>query len=126
MSFSTVVCLGTRGIRTIGKHRALTVAVLALAMSVPVLPSHAQTDAQRTAKKKPSPEYPALARQMHVHGVVKLEVTIGAEGKVKSTRVIGGHPLLLEAAQRAAMAWEFEAAPKATVQVIEFKFEPVA
>ncbi|GAC1664888.1 MAG: hypothetical protein NVS9B4_20480 [Candidatus Acidiferrum sp.] len=80
-------------------------------------------DQIRVAKKKTAPDYPPLARHVHAHGIVRIEITIAPEGKVKSARVIGGSPLLLEAAQRAAMQWEFEPAPKATSQMIEFRFD---
>src|SRR5208282_2669125 len=33
------------------------------------------------------PNYPDLAKKMNLSGVVKVEVTIGADGKVKRTRI---------------------------------------
>ena len=70
------------------------------------------------------PQYPELAKKLNLTGVVKIEVTIGADGKVKRTHVVGGHPVLATEAERAAMQSEFEPGPKETSEVIEFKFGP--
>jgi len=53
---------------------------------------------------------------------VKIEVVITPDGRVKSTRVIGGHPLLVQACQDAVKEWKFAAAPEETTQIVEFEF----
>ena len=53
------------------------------------------------------PEYPKLARQMGVKGIVELTATIGADGKVKGVKVDKGHPLLTKAATDAVMQWVY-------------------
>ena len=68
------------------------------------------------------PGYPELAKKLNLSGVVKIEVTIGTDGKVKRTRVVGGHPVLATEAEKAAMQSEFEPGPKETLEIIEFKF----
>ena len=65
---------------------------------------------------------PLLAKRMNVSGKVKIEVIITPDGKVRSTRVIGGHPLLVQACQDAVKEWKFIAAAEETTQVIEFDF----
>jgi TonB family protein len=89
---------------------------------------HAQTadtpETKRKAKYMEKPVYPELARKLNLTGIVKVEVTIGADGKVKRTHVVGGHPVLASEAERAAMQSEFEPGPKETTEVIEFKFTP--
>ena len=82
-----------------------------------------QVEANRKAVKTVKPEYPALADKMHITGAVKVAVIISPDGKVKSTRVVGGHPLLIPAATDAAKHWQFEPDSKETSQVIEFKFD---
>jgi TonB family protein len=83
----------------------------------------AQTDeAKRKVRTKVMPEYPALAKQMNVTGKVKIETTVAADGHVLSTRVVGGSPLLVNAALTALKQWRFEPAPKDTTEVIEFEF----
>jgi TonB family protein len=78
--------------------------------------------AKRKVKTRTVPEYPELARQMNATGKVKIEATISADGRVTNTKVIGGSPLLVGAAQDALKKWRFEAATKESVEVVEFDF----
>jgi TonB family protein len=68
------------------------------------------------------PQYPELAKKLNLTGVVKIEVTISPDGKVKRTHVVGGHPVLATEAEKAAMQTEFEPGPKETSEIIEFWF----
>ncbi len=79
-------------------------------------------EAKRKVRTKVVPEYPALAKQMNVTGKVKIEATIAADGHVISTRVVGGSPLLVNAALDALKKWRFEPAAKDTTEIIEFEF----
>ena len=83
---------------------------------------NSQDNAKRKVKTKTVPEYPELARQMNATGKVKIEATISADGRVTSTKVIGGSPLLVGAAQDALKKWRFEPAAKESVEVVEFDF----
>jgi protein TonB len=79
-------------------------------------------DGKRKIKNKTSPNYPELARRMNVSGKVKIEVIITPDGHVRSSRVIGGHPLLVQSCQDAVKEWKFLPAPEETTQIIEFDF----
>ena len=79
-------------------------------------------EGKRKVRSKVVPEYPALAKQMNVTGKVKIEATISADGHVMGTRVVGGSPLLVNAALDALKKWRFEPASKDTTEVIEFEF----
>lgn len=57
--------------------------------------------------KRVAPEYPPLARQARISGVVKLNGTIGVDGTVKQIEVVSGHPLLVPAALQAFKQWTF-------------------
>jgi TonB family protein len=82
----------------------------------------ATDEGKRKVKTKVTPVYPELAKRMNVAGKVKIEVIISPDGHVKSTRAIGGHPLLVQACQDAVKEWKFTAAPEETTQVVEFDF----
>jgi TonB family protein len=79
-------------------------------------------ESKRKVKTKVAPAYPELAKRMNVTGKVKIEVIIAPDGHVKSTRAIGGHPLLVQACQDAVKEWKFIAAPEESTQVVEFDF----
>jgi TonB family protein len=78
----------------------------------------------RRAKSKVQPTYPELARKMNITGTVKIEVVVAPNGTVKGARVVGGHPVLANAALDAAKKWRFEPASGESSGVIDFKFEP--
>jgi TonB family protein len=84
------------------------------------LSAHAGAD-RKVVDRNPA-VYPDLARRMHRQGTVKLAVTVRATGDVKSSRSLGGNPVLIEAATTAARKWKFEPAPDETTEVIEFRF----
>jgi protein TonB len=54
------------------------------------------------------PEYPALAQQARVQGLVILEARVGADGAVQSARVLRSIPLLDEAAMAAVQQWRYQ------------------
>jgi TonB family protein len=95
-------------------------AILSTLLAVPAL--QAQEEGQRKATLRVSPSYPELARRMNVSGTVKLEVTITPEGKVKSVKPIGGHPVLVAAADEAVKKWKFEPANSSTTEVVAVQF----
>src|SRR5258706_2464941 len=79
-------------------------------------------EGKRKVKVKISPSYPDIAKRMSVTGKVKIEVIITPDGRVRSTRVIGGHPLLVQACEDAVKEWKFFPGPEETTQVVEFDF----
>lgn len=79
-------------------------------------------ESKRKVKTKLAPVYPELARRMNVAGKVKIEVVVSPDGHVKTTRVVGGHPLLVQACQDAVKEWRFAPVPEETTQIVEFEF----
>ena len=75
----------------------------------------------RKIKSQVRPEMPEMARQMKLKGTVRLEVEVAADGTVKSTRPLGGHPLLIQSADTAVRKWRFEPGP-AGKTIVEFTF----
>lgn len=99
-------------------------ALLALLIAVPSPPFALADSGARKVRTKVDPMYPDLAKRMHLGGIVKVEVTIAANGAVKSTRLIGGNPVLVDSALEAVKHWKFEPATDDTTQVVEFRFSP--
>jgi protein TonB len=96
---------------------AVFVACLALTLSV-----HGD-DAGRKIKSRINPSYPELAKKMNVSGSVKLQVLIAANGQVKMVKPLGGHPLLIDAAENAVKQWRYEPGAEST-ELIEIHFTP--
>jgi TonB family protein len=87
--------------------------------------SKAQTPGhgERKVVSRIAPFYPEIAKRMQIGGVVRLEVVVRANGRVKSTRVLGGSPVLIQAATTAVEKWKFEVAPQETTEVAQVVFE---
>ncbi len=103
--------------------RAVVATAALIFSSVSGLAQSGTTDeSKRKIKTKTAPVYPELARKMNVSGKVKIEVVIAPDGHVKSSRVVGGHPLLAQACQSSVMEWKFLPGPEETMQLIEFDF----
>ena len=102
--------------------------VIAMALGVGVAAGFQAPEAQgeitRRVKSKVQAVYPELARKMNITGTVKLEVVVAPNGTVKEAKVVGGHPLLANAALDAVRKWRFEPAAGETSGVVNFKFEP--
>ena len=80
-------------------------------------------EGKRKVKSKVAPAVPELARRMGITGKVKVEVVIAPDGHVKSSRALGGHPVLVQTCLESVKDWKFEPAPEETTQVVEFDFK---
>jgi TonB family protein len=79
---------------------------------------------RRTLLEHATPPCPALARSMGVAGTVKMEALVAPDGSVKTVDVLGGHPVLAQAATNAVRRWRWEKAPHETREVVQIKFSP--
>jgi protein TonB len=55
----------------------------------------------------PKPPYPLIAKQARIQGPVNVEVLVDETGKVISAKAVSGSPLLMHAAQQAALGARF-------------------
>ena len=78
----------------------------------------------RKAKFSVQPVYPELARKNNIQGTARLQVLVAADGSIKDIKVLGGSPLLVQAAVDAVKKWKFEAASTETTMVLKFEFKP--
>jgi TonB family protein len=88
------------------------------------LSAMAQGELTRKAKTKVAPAYPDLARRMNITGTVKVLVVVAPNGSLKDTKIVGGNPLLVNAAMDALKKWKFEPADSESTGTVEFKFQP--
>ncbi len=102
-------------------------AVMAMAAGIVVSGLNAQDaqgDITRRVKSKVQAVYPELARKMNLSGTVKVAVVVAPNGSVKEAKVVGGHPVLANAALDAIRKWRFEPAAGESSGIVDFKFEP--
>ncbi len=115
-------CLGlghrhySRGYALVGLLQAgLLVLMLAFA-----LPGRA-ADA-RGVKSRVAPVYPEIAKRMKITGLVKVEATVDAQGKVTDVKEVSGNHMLAMAAADAVRQWKFAPGPANTNENVEINF----
>ena len=54
------------------------------------------------------PEYPSLAKTIHLGGTVELRAIIGTDGSVRDLEVVSGNPILARAAVAAVWQWRYQ------------------
>ena len=80
-------------------------------------------NAERTLVTRVGPEYPETLKQMHIGGTVRLALTISPKGSVERVELLGGSPILGEAAAKAAKQWIYTPAPAQTTIEVSIPFE---
>jgi len=53
------------------------------------------------------PQYPSLARQARIQGIVVLRAVISRDGKIENLQIMSGHPMLVQAAMDAVRQWRY-------------------
>jgi TonB family protein len=86
--------------------------------------SDSPANSKRKIVSQVKPFYPQMARTMRISGTVKVEATVGRDGRPKLVEVKGGHPTLIEAGVDAVRNWRWEAGPRETKEPIEMTFTP--
>ena len=61
---------------------------------------------------------------MRLTGTVKVQVIIAKDGQIKDTKVLGGHPVLVDTTLEALKKWKYAPAPTETTSILEFNFHP--
>ncbi len=94
--------------------KLLQAAALALVVTL-AMPARAADE--RAIKSRVAPVYPELAKRMKISGVVRVEATVDADGKVTDAKTISGNRMLGAAAEEAVRKWKYAPGPASTVQV---------
>ena len=110
--------------RTIWGKKLLVAAVASfMVLSAASAQQTVVEEGKRRVKTKTTPIMPELARRMNIGGKVKVEIVVAQDGHVKSSRPVGGHPVLVQSCLEAVKDWKFESAAEETTQIIEFDFK---
>jgi TonB family protein len=118
---SSVEAPAVTGQRTHSFERSM-LALLALAIFAFLIPASAQDG--RKVKYSIQPSYPELAKKNNIQGTARLQIVISADGSVKEVKVLGGSPVLTQAATEAVKKWKYEPASGESTAVLKFDFKP--
>ena len=73
---------------------------------------------------KVAPKYPPELKQNEIGGIVRLSISISPNGSVGKVSVIGGHPVLVDAATIAVKQWKYKPADHPTSTEVQMQFVP--
>jgi TonB family protein len=96
-------------------------------LSVGARSAAAQADHDTSERKlitRLEPEYPETLQRLYIGGSVRLEVTISAKGNVEKAILLGGSPVLGQAAMTAVKKWKYTPASARTVTEVRIAFDP--
>jgi TonB family protein len=79
--------------------------------------------AQRRLIRTVEPEYPETLRHLNIGGTVRLEVTISSKGNVENVELLGGNPILGDAAIAAVKQWVYSTGHARTTLEVTIPFD---
>jgi protein TonB len=87
-----------------------------------------QAEAMAAVVTKVAPEYPPMAKQLKLSGMVEVELVVGENGAVESATPVSGSPVLTRPAVEALKKWKFkpfqaDGAPSKAMFVLKVNFE---
>lgn len=110
------------GMRSSLPFRAFAVVVFGLLLAHGSRAAGLADPVKRTLLVHNNPEYPVMAKQMHLEGAVVLQITIEPDGHVSDARLASGIAMLGEAAKAAVKTWRYDASPEPTTSFVRVLF----
>ncbi len=120
LRFPVVFDLGTSGLLTLG---LVMTSVLLSSVSV-AAQAHDQNSSDRKVITRVEPEYPDALKRLYIGGVVRVEVLVAPNGVVKSTKLLGGSPILGQSTMKAVKQWKYAPAASEEVLTVKLEFDP--
>jgi len=80
--------------------------------------------AERQLVTRVAPAYPKDLQERSIGGTVRLKVVVAPNGSVERVELLGGNPILGEAAVNAVQKWKYAAANSKTSMEISVPFDP--
>ena len=95
-----------------------------MAMTLMLTAVNLPAQSSRKVLSNPEPPYPEVARRLRLSGVVKVQVTIATDGKIKEAKITGGHPIFVNSVEQTLKEWKYAPASTETSAQLEFTFHP--
>ena len=103
---------------------ALILCLFACVMRMPLVAQNEEGAAERKVVSRVEPKYPPTLERLYIGGVVRLQVEISANGTVENAQLLGGNPILGQAAIAAVKQWKYAPGSHKTKQTERLEFDP--
>jgi TonB family protein len=84
----------------------------------------AASNEQRKLIRHVEPKYPDTLQHLNIGGIVRLRFTVSPKGDVENVQVLGGNPILAEAAETAVRQWVYSPGHSKTTSEVSIPFDP--
>jgi TonB family protein len=81
-------------------------------------------NSDRRIVNRVEPEYPETLKRLYIGGIVRIQVTVNANGRVEGTELLGGSPILGQSAMKAVKQWKYAPAGGTDKLVVQLEFDP--
>ena len=82
------------------------------------------SSSERRVVNRIEPEYPETLKRLYIGGIVRIQVTVDPSGRVASTELLGGSPILGQSAMKAVKQWKYVPAASTEKLVVQLEFDP--
>ena len=89
-----------------------------------VSPAGAQTAKERKIITRIAPEYPPTLKRLNIGGLVRIHAVVAPNGTVEHAQLLGGNPVLGEAAMKAVKQWKYSRADSQQELEVKVEFDP--
>lgn len=113
--------------RTSRCNLLLVFALLLTSVAFSAIPAAAQSSEQTSDRRvitRVEPEYPDALKRLYIGGVVRVEVQVAPNGTVKSTKLLGGSPILGQSTMKAIKQWKYAPAASDETLTVKLEFDP--
>jgi TonB family protein len=91
---------------------------------IPVTAQSSEQSSDRRVITRVEPEYPDALKRLYIGGVVRVEVLVAPNGTVKSTKLLGGSPILGQSTMKAIKQWRYAPAAADETLTVKLEFDP--
>jgi TonB family protein len=112
---------------TRGRRFFLSLGILLLPILIGTLwvsPADAQTAKERKVVTRIAPEYPETLKRLNIGGLVRIHAVVAPNGTVERAQLLGGNPVLGEAAMKAVKQWKYSHADSQEDLEVKIEFDP--
>jgi TonB family protein len=86
--------------------------------------SYETSGVERKVISRVDPDYPDALKRLYIGGVVRVEVVVSPNGAVKSTKLLGGSPILGQSTMKAIKQWKYAPAADDETLTVKVEFDP--
>jgi TonB family protein len=92
--------------------------------SLPLAAQSNESSSDRKVISRVEPEYPDALKRLYIGGVVRVEVDVAPNGVVRSTKLLGGSPILGQSTMKAIKQWRYAPAASEETLTVRLEFDP--